>query len=144
MLNKNGKKIGTSIPNEIKNIKNLNFTEKFILLKIRFLCKKSGKNEIHTTNEYFSKEFEKSVNQVSKIISKLKKYNFINCKYQKKDFKSIRKITFLGPTINKNDKSIKFFIPRKIENLDLNWNEKFILSYHIILKKIHKDFIYIA
>ena len=88
------------ISNSILGDNRLTFLERLLLIVIMSLCRKQG--YCWPTNEYFKKTFKVSKQKISKSISSLSKYKYIDLEYDKKEKNNSKRIIRLSEVL-KND-----------------------------------------
>jgi hypothetical protein len=114
--------IDIMLPESILGDNNLTFLERLLLIEIVSLCKKNG--YCWPTNRYFMNRFDSSKATISKSISSLSKYGYIDIEINNSEKNNSKRIIRLSEVLKKRIISIKENANTSIQN-NFNHDNKY-------------------
>ncbi len=93
--------ISLVIPEAVLGDNRLTFLERVLLIEIVSLCKRNG--YCWPTNRYFMDKFDCTKPTISKSISSLSKYNYIDVRIDNSEKNNSKKIIRLSEALKKNN-----------------------------------------
>ena len=114
--------INLVLPEAILGDNRLTFLERVLLIEIASLCKKNG--YCWPTNRYFMNKFDLTKPTVSKSISSLSKYGYIDVEINNSEKNNSKRIIKLSEALKKRITSIQENINTSIQN-NFNHNNKY-------------------
>ncbi len=106
--------ISLVIPEAVLGDNRLTFLERLLLIEIVSLCKKNG--YCWPTNRYFMDKFDCSKPTISKSISSLSKYNYIDIEINNCEKNNSKRIIRLSEVLKKRITSIQENVNASIQN----------------------------
>lgn len=106
--------ISLVIPEAVLGDNRLTFLERVLLIEIVSLCKKNG--YCWPTNRYFMDKFDCTKQTISKSISSLSKYNYIDIEINNSEKNNSKRIIRLSEVLNKRITSIQENTYASIQN----------------------------
>ena len=125
--------INLVIPEAILGDNRLTFLERVLLIEIASLCKKNG--YCWPTNRYFMNKFDLTKPTISKSISSLSKYGYIDVEINNTEKNNSKRIIELSEVLKKRITSIQENINTSIQNI-FNHNNKYSNNKKDILNDI--------
>ena len=125
--------INLVIPEAILGDNRLTFLERVLLIEITSLCKKNG--YCWPTNRYFMNKFAVTKPTISKSISSLSKYGYIDVEINNSEKNNSKRIIKLSEVLKKRITSIQENINTSIQN-NFNHNNKYSNNKKDILNDI--------
>ena len=113
--------ISLVIPEAVLGDNRLTFLERVLLIEIVSLCKKNG--YCWPTNRYFMDKFDCTKPTISKSISNLSKYNYIDIKFNNSEKNNSKRIIRLSEVLNKRITSIQENTNASIQNNFNHYNK---------------------
>lgn len=126
--------ISLVIPEAVLGDNRLTFLERLLLIEIVSLCKKNG--YCWPTNRYFMDKFDCSKPTISKSISSLSKYNYIDIEINNSEKNNSKRIIRLSKVLKKRITSIQENTNASIQN-NFNYYNKYKNNKKDILKDIY-------
>lgn len=126
--------INLVIPTSLLGDSRLTFLERLLLIDILSLCKKKG--YCWATNEYFKNLFNVSKQAISKSISSLSKYNYIDIEINNSEKNNAKRIIRLSEVLKKRITSIQENANASIQN-NFNHYSKYKNNKEDILNDIY-------
>lgn len=126
--------ISLVLPESVLGDNRLTYFERILLIDIVSLCKKNG--YCWPTNRYFMKKFDCTKPTVSKSISSLSKFGYIDIKINNSKTNNSKRIIRLSEVLKKKIISIQGNINTSIQN-NFNHDNKYIKNKKDILDKIY-------
>lgn len=126
--------ISLVLPESVLGDSRLTYFERILLIDIVSLCKKNG--YCWPTNRYFMKKFDCTKPTVSKSISSLSKFGYIDIKINNSKTNNSKRIIRLSEVLKKKIISIQGNINTSIQN-NFNHDNKYIKNKKDILDKIY-------
>lgn len=126
--------ISLVLPESVLGDNRLTYFERILLIDIVSLCKKNG--YCWPTNRYFMKKFDCTKPTVSKSISSLSKFGYIDIEINNSKTNNSKRIIRLSEVLKKKIISIQGNINTSIQN-NFNHDNKYIKNKKDILDKIY-------
>ena len=126
--------ISLVIPEAVLGDNRLTFLERVLLIEIVSLCKRNG--YCWSTNRYFMDKFDCTKPTISKSISSLSKYNYIDIEINNSEKNNSKRIIRLSEVLKKRITSIQENANASIQN-DFNHYNKYKNNKKDILKDIY-------
>lgn len=126
--------ISLVIPEAVLGDNRLTFLERVLLIEIVSLCKKNG--YCWPTNKYFMDKFDYTKPTISKSISSLSKYNYIDIEINNSETNNSKRIIRLTEVLKKRITSIQENINTSIQN-NFNHDNKYNKNKKDILDNIY-------
>ena len=126
--------ISLVLPESVLGDNRLTYFERILLIDIVSLCKKNG--YCWPTNRYFMKKFDCTKPTVSKSISSLSKFGYIDIKINNSKTNNSKRIIRLSEVLKKKIISIQGNINTSIQN-NFNHDNKYNKNKKDILDKIY-------
>lgn len=125
--------ISLVMPEAVLGDNRLTFLERVLLIEIASLCKKNG--YCWPTNRYFMTKFDLTKPTISKSISSLSKYGYIDVEINNNENNNSKRIIKLSEVLKKRIMSIQENINTSIQN-NFNHNNKYSNKKKDILNNI--------
>jgi len=113
--------ISLVIPEAVLGDNRLTFLERLLLIEIVSLCKKNG--YCWPTNRYFMDKFDCTKPTISKSISSLSKYNYIDIEINNSEKNNSKRIIRLSEVLNKRITSIQENTYTSVQNNFNHYNK---------------------
>lgn len=113
--------ISLVIPEAVLGDNRLTFLERLLLIEIVSLCKKNG--YCWPTNRYFMNKFDCTKPTISKSISSLSKYNYIDIEINNSEKNNSKRIIRLSEVLNKRITSIQENTYTSVQNNFNHYNK---------------------
>lgn len=126
--------ISLVLPESILGDNRLTYFERLLLIELASLCKKNG--YCWLTNRYFMNKFECTKPTVSKSISSLSKYEYIDIETNNSETNNSKRIIRLTEALKKRITSIQENINTSIQN-NFNHDNKYNKNKKDIVDKIY-------
>lgn len=126
--------ISLVIPEAVLGDNRLTFLERVLLIEIVSLCKKNG--YCWPTNRYFMDKFDCTKPTISKSISSLSKYNYIDIEINNSEKNNSKRIIKLSEVLKKRIKAIQENVNAGIQN-NFNHDNKYKNNKRDILNDIY-------
>lgn len=126
--------ISLVLPESVLGDNRLTYFERLLLIELASLCKKNG--YCWPTNRYFMNKFECTKTTVSKSISSLSKYGYIDIEINNSEKNNSKRIIRLTEVLKKRITSIQENINTSIQN-NFNHDNKYNKNKKDILDKIY-------
>ena len=126
--------ISLVLPESVLGDNRLTYFERILLIDIVSLCKKNG--YCWPTNRYFMKKFDCTKPTVSKSISSLSKFGYIDIEINNSETYNSKRIIRLSEALKKRITSIQVNINASIQN-NFNHDNKYNKNKKDILDKIY-------
>lgn len=126
--------ISLVIPEAVLGDNRLTFLERVLLIEIVSLCKKNG--YCWPTNKYFMNKFDSTKSTISKSISSLSKYNYIDVEINNSEKNNSKRIIRLSGVLKKRIICIQENVNASIQ-INFNYYNKYRNNEKDILKDIY-------
>ena len=126
--------ISLVLPESVLGDNRLTYFERLLLIELASLCKKNG--YCWPTNRYFMNKFDCTKATVSKSISSLSKYGYIDIEINNSETNNSKRIIKLTEVLKKRITSIQGNINTSIQN-NFNHDNKYNKNKKDILDKIY-------